>query len=64
MPTPVRFDQLTEPQRAGTACVWCSELLGPLSRRHVGAAGPHRLFACPACSAVKRLPVWPEYGSA
>jgi hypothetical protein len=63
-PTPVTSGELTDAQCAGTACVWCGEALGPLSRRPVGTLGRSRLFGCPTCAATKRLPVWPEFGSA
>lgn len=66
-PTPVRVEQLTEPQLAGVACLWCAAAVATETRHEVGCAGypARRLYGCTRCVVThqRRLPAWPEPGS-
>lgn len=63
-PVPVSPTDLTAAHLAGLDCIWCSTELRPASRVEVGHLGGRRLYGCPHCASARRLPVWPEVGSA
>lgn len=67
-PTPILVGQLTDPHLVGTACIWCSTAITADDRHEVGFIGHPAisLYGCTNCVAVlrRRLPVWPEPGSA
>jgi hypothetical protein len=66
-PVPTDIERLDEMQLSGLECVWCAALLHSETRVHVGyllVLERRRLYACPECGTTKRLPTWPEYGSA
>ncbi len=66
-PTPIRTQELTDSQLAGTACIWCAAAITTDDRHEVGSTGypAHRLYGCTRCVVAlrRRLPVWPETGS-
>jgi hypothetical protein len=66
-PTPIRVEQLTDQQLAGTACVWCAVAITTDDRHEVGTTGYYasRLYGCTGCVVTcrRRLPAWPEPGS-
>jgi hypothetical protein len=65
---PIRAGQLTDLHLAGAACVWCAATITADDRHEVGFTGHPaiRLYGCTRCVVVlrRRLPVWPEPGSA
>lgn len=63
-PLPVRAEQLTEGQLAGTECIWCAGPITTTDRQEVGSTGRPaiRLYACVECAGTFRLPIWPEPG--
>lgn len=63
-PVPVSPDDLTRAHLYGLDCIWCSAELHTASRVEVGHCGGTRLYGCPDCAEVRRLPSWPEPGSA
>lgn len=68
VPMPILVGQLDECQLDGTACVWCAVPITAHDRHEVGFTGRpvHHLFGCTRCVVIlrRRLPIWPEPGSA
>jgi hypothetical protein len=66
--TPISASRLTDHQLAGAACIWCAAPITDTDRHEVGFTGypSSRLYGCARCVITlrRRLPIWPESGSA